>query len=146
MLRLVLISLFLIVSLSGCNPRKAQRLAFSTREVVLMDGYYSADPKAAEQSLLGLSEHLWSGQKQKLESRDYDYTLALVHGRLALLYQQTGRTAEADKQFTLAFGHMDKSAAHQNIRLPEADRKRKETLVQLITMLDKNREVKWKKP
>ena len=144
MLRIVAISL-LLVSLTACNPREAQRLALGTKEIILMDGYYNADPKTAEESLQGLSAHLLSGQKQKLENRDYDYTLFLVHGRLALLYEQVGRAPEAEGQFAMAFAHMDKSAAHQKIRAPETDQKKRQTLVQLITMLDKNREVKWKK-
>jgi Tfp pilus assembly protein PilF len=134
----------LVISLTGCKPQEVQQLAFGTKEVLLMDGYYSVDPKIAEKSLLELSAHLLRAQEQKVENIDYDWTLGLTHGRLALLYQHYGRVSEAEEQFRRAFAHLDKSVAKEKLPLPQTEQKKRESLTELITTLDKNKEVKWK--
>lgn len=145
LLRSTLIFL-LLISLTSCKPRKVEQLAYGTKEVLLMEGYYSADPKTAETSLLDLSVHLLRSQQQKVESLDYDWTLGLTHGRLALLYTHQGRISQADEQFRLACAHLDKSAAKEKRPIPPTDEKKRESLTELIAMLDKKKEVKWKKP
>jgi hypothetical protein len=134
--RLPLILVLLLAFATGCNNRKTQQLAFGTREVQLMDGYYSADVKTAERSLLEMDSHLRQGQLLQIEKRDYDYTLGLVHGRLALLYQHVGRSADAEAEFKKALSHLSKQSG--------TDEQKRQDLVSLITVLDQNREVKWR--
>jgi hypothetical protein len=128
--------LLLLALAIGCNNRKAQQLPFGTREVQLIESYYSADVKTAERALLEMDAHLREGKRLQIEKRDYDYTLGLVHGRLGLLYQYLGRSADAEAEFKKATVHWSKH--------PGTEEQKRQDLVKLISVLDQNREVKWK--
>jgi hypothetical protein len=131
-----LLLIFLLFGLlTGCKDRKAQQLAFGAKEVQLINGYFSGDVKAAEKSLLDLDAHFREAQRLQIE-RDYDYdgVLGLTHGRLALLYQHVGRSADADAEFKKAVSYWH--------RRPGSEEEKRAALVELITRLDRN--VKWK--
>jgi hypothetical protein len=131
--------------LTGCNDRKARQLVFSAKEAQLIEAYYGSDVKVAEKALLDMSQLLREAQRQQIEKRDYNWTLGLAHGRLALLYERLGKNADAEEHFRKAISHMDEYVVRRGGNPSQRDpgEKRAE-LIEVIEMLDQNREVKWK--
>ena len=131
--------------LTGCDDRKARQLVLSAKEARLIEGYYDSDVKIAEKALLEMSQLLLEAQKQQIEKRDYNWTLGLTHGRLALLYEGLGKNADAEEHFRRAISHMDEYVVRRGGDPSQRDPvERRSELIKTIEVLDRNREVKWK--
>jgi hypothetical protein len=124
------------VLMAGCEDWSAKRgalakkVADERRELALIDGYYSADIRQAEQSLLTLVEYY-----STLRTEGIDGTLGMTHTRLFLLYSQLGQTNDAARHRSLALNIYGGDRAQEE---------RWAELLHAVARLDRNREVRWK--